>query len=215
MKRILLIILLNFSFLYSEIKEGNIRFGLGGGANISNMILKDDYGILHIEGIKPRVGLNAGIFGEYGLLNNTSIEGGVYYSQQDFVIHGRDKYYYDMDYINFTFGAKYYLLEYVSFGIMPTIGFNFRAERDAHGLKENMHKVVIEGKEYDVFNYINFSVGLQLAFNYEFFEIGVRHSFGVNNLFKSSEEEFFGKYFPSSLRESTTLVYAKYIILEF
>jgi hypothetical protein len=132
---------------------------------------------------KSKVGLIAGVEGEYGVAENFSLTAGLLYSMEG-CKSGDLKF--NLDYINIPIMAQYYVVKglAVKAGIQPA--FNVRHKASLNGTSVDINDAIgVYGSKVQSFN---FSVPVGLSYEYESFVLDARYNIGATKIFKNSNQ---------------------------
>ena len=128
---------------------------------------------------KMRVGLVAGVEGEYGVAENFSVSAGLLYSMQG--VKGKDgaaDLTFKFDYINIPILANYYVTKGLALkaGVQPGFKVSAKSKAEANGYSAEAD---IDGAE-------GFVLAIPMGASYEFdnFVIDARYNLGVTKAFK-------------------------------
>ena len=138
---------------------------------------------------KAKVGLVAGVEGEYGITENFGLAFGALYSMEgckypaNRLVNGaNDNVKFNFDYINVPVLAQYYLAKGFAAKAGVQFGFNVR------------HKASYDGETVDIeetgfkVNTFNFSVPVGLSYEYESFVLDARYNIGITKIFKDADQ---------------------------
>ena len=133
--------------------------------------------LIEVKGSDPRVGLVAGVEGEYQASDIFSVSAGVLYSMQGAKL--TDDVTNRLDYINVPIMANVYVVKglAVKLGVQP--GFNV-----SNKLKANNFDAIdnpIKAQSVDV------SIPVGLSYEYNNFQLDARYNWGVSKAFKLSD----------------------------
>ena len=165
------------------------------GLNIAS-ISKFDYS-------KTRVGMMAGVEGEYGVAENFGLTAGLFYSMQgvkqdwsesesvaNVVVSGGAKATYKLDYLNIPILAQYYVIPglAVKAGIQP--GFCISKKYDAEGnvtiAGQNIFSESEKGKIEDGIKSFQFAIPVGLSYEYQSFVLDARYNIYLTKALKDA-----------------------------
>ena len=165
------------------------------GLNIAS-ISKFDYS-------KTRVGMMAGVEGEYGVAENFGLTAGLFYSMQgvkqdwsesesvaNVVVSGGAKATYKLDYLNIPILAQYYVIPglAVKAGIQP--GFCVSKKYDAEGnvtiAGQNIFSESEKGKIEDGIKSFQFAIPVGLSYEYQSFVLDARYNIYLTKALKDA-----------------------------
>ena len=132
---------------------------------------------------KSKVGLIAGVEGEYGIAENFGLTVGLLYSMEG-CKSGDLKF--NLDYINIPILAQVYPVKglAVKAGIQPA--FNVRHKASLNGNSVDINDVLgAYGSKVQSFN---FSIPVGLSYEYQSFVLDARYNIGVTKIFKDSNQ---------------------------
>lgn len=178
MKKILFVAALMLSSVstFAQHAVGSFNLQPKVGVSIANLT--------EVKGSDPRVGLVAGVEGEYQASDIFSVSAGVLYSMQGAkqeysVLKQTFKNTYKLDYINVPIMANVYVVKglAVKLGVQP--GFNVSNKIKVNNLDavENPAKA----QSVDV------SIPVGLSYEYNNFQLDARYNWGVSKAFKLSD----------------------------
>ena len=166
------------------------------GLNIAS-ISKFDYS-------KTRVGMMAGVEGEYGVAENFGLTAGLFYSMQgvkqdwsesesvaNVVVSGGAKATYKLDYLNIPILAQYYVIPglAVKAGIQP--GFCISKKYDAEGnvtiAGQNIFSESEKGKIEDGIKSFQFAIPVGLSYEYQSFVLDARYNIYATKAIKDAD----------------------------
>ena len=158
------------------------------GMNLATMTKADDS--------KMRVGLAAGVEGEYGVAENFSLTAGVLYSMQGVKFSRSGNilgtnvkldYTYKLDYINIPILANYYIVKglAVKAGIQPA--FKASAKVKVEGSAEG-HSASDSGTLEGVKGFC-LSIPFGLSYEYSDFVLDARYNLGVTKAFENGDSK--------------------------
>ena len=132
---------------------------------------------------KMRVGLVAGVEGEYGVADNFSVTAGILYSMQGVKGKvGNADWTYKFDYINIPILANYYVTNGLALkvGVQPGFKASAKVKAEANGYSE----------ETDFDNAEGFVLAIPMGASYEFnnFVIDARYNLGVTKAIKEGTD---------------------------
>ena len=175
MKKILVVAALMLSSVstFAQHAVGSFNLQPKVGVSIANLT--------EVKGSDPRVGLVAGVEGEYQASDIFSVSAGVLYSMQGAkgnifnVVNGTNR----LDYINVPIMANVYVVKglAVKLGVQP--GFNV-----SNKIKKNNLNAVdnsIKAQSVDV------SIPVGLSYEYSNFQLDARYNWGVSKALKWSD----------------------------
>ena len=179
MKKILFVAALMLSSVstFAQHAVGSFNLQPKVGVSIANLT--------EIKGSDPRVGLVAGVEGEYQVSDIFSVSAGVLYSmqgaKQEFSVLNQKtfKHTYKLDYVNVPIMANVYVVKglAVKLGVQP--GFNVSNKIKVNNLDavENPAKA----QSVDV------SIPVGLSYEYNNFQLDARYNWGVSKAFKLTD----------------------------
>lgn len=132
---------------------------------------------------KSKVGLIAGVEGEYGIAENFGLTVGLLYSMEG-CKSGDLKF--NLDYINIPILAQVYPIKglAVKAGIQPA--FNVRHKASMNGTSIDINDALgAYGSKVQSFN---FSIPVGLSYEYQSFVLDARYNIGVTKIFKDSNQ---------------------------
>ncbi len=145
---------------------------------------------------KMRVGLAAGVEGEYGVAENFSVTAGVLYSMQGVKFSDSGDIYgtnvkmdltYKLDYINIPILANYYIVKglAVKAGIQPAFkaSAKVKAEASAGGYSGSDSKTLEGVKGFCL------SIPFGLSYEYSDFVLDARYNLGVTKAFENGDSK--------------------------
>ena len=176
MKKILVVAALMLSSVstFAQHAVGSFNLQPKVGVSIANLT--------EVKGSDPRVGLVAGVEGEYQASDIFSVSAGVLYSMQGAkanfanLVDATNR----LDYINVPIMANVYVVKglAVKLGVQP--GFNVSNKLKADNLKA-IENYVKEAQSVDV------SIPVGLSYEYNNFQLDARYNWGVSKAFKWSD----------------------------
>lgn len=173
MKKILVVAALMLSSVstFAQHAVGSFNLQPKVGVSIANLT--------EPKGSDPRVGVVAGVEGEYQASDIFSVSAGVLYSMQGAKVNSVDATN-RLDYINVPIMANVYVVKglAVKLGVQP--GFNVSNKLKADKLKA-IENYVKEAQSVDV------SIPVGLSYEYNNFQLDARYNWGVSKAFKWSD----------------------------
>lgn len=176
MKKILVVAALMLSSVstFAQHAVGSFNLQPKVGVSIANLT--------EVKGSDPRVGLVAGVEGEYQASDIFSVSAGVLYSMQGAkgnifnVVNGTNR----LDYINVPIMANVYVVKglAVKLGVQP--GFNVSNKLKVNNL-DAFDNPVVKAQSVDV------SIPVGLSYEYNNFQLDARYNWGVSKAFKLSD----------------------------
>ncbi|KXA40865.1 PorT family protein [Prevotella corporis] len=170
---------------YAQHAVGSFNLQPKIGMNVSNLTDFNDS--------DPRVGLAAGIEGEYQATDLFSISAGVLYSMQgaksDFkspTLNSKVTATTKLDYINIPIMANVYVVKglAVKLGIQPGFKVNSEIKKDVKTPVGNGAKSrEIEAKSFD------FSLPVGISYEYANFQLDARYNFGLTKVFDNGDSK--------------------------
>ncbi|HEX8562628.1 MAG TPA: porin family protein [Flavobacterium sp.] len=139
--------------------DKSISFGVKAGVNFASFTSTSD----GFTDKKPRVGIHAGVVGEFPLSDMVSLQAEAMYSQQGYKLASEgvlsdDAVEYQLDYINVPVLAKFYLVEGLAIEVGPQFSFKINEEIDNDSFED-------EGdSDRDAINDFDFGMGAGLSF---------------------------------------------------
>ena len=183
MKKVLFVAAMMFSSVatFAQHAVGSFNLQPKVGVNIANLT--------EIKDSDPRIGLAAGVEGEYQAGDIFSVSAGVLYSmqgaKQEFsVLNQTFKRTYKLDYINVPIMANVYVTKglAVKLGVQP--GFNVSSSN-----KQEVNTFAGSGSStFDVkAKSVDFSIPVGLSYEYNNFQLDARYNWGVSKAFKLTD----------------------------
>ncbi len=183
MKKILVVAALMLSSVstFAQHAVGSFNLQPKVGVNIANLTeLKDT---------DPRIGLAAGVEGEYQASDIFSVSAGVLYSMQGAkheisVLGQKSKTTYKLDYINVPIMANVYVTKglAVKLGIQPGFKVSSAIKSELNtSLGSTSGTKDIEAKSVD------FSIPVGLSYEYNNFQLDARYNWGLSKVFENSD----------------------------
>ena len=178
MKKILVVAALMLSSVstFAQHAVGSFNLQPKVGVSIANLT--------EVKGSDPRVGLVAGVEGEYQASDIFSVSAGVLYSMQG--AKGNIGNFIDatnrLDYINVPIMANVYVVKglAVKLGVQP--GFNVSNKIKVNNL-DAFDNPVVKAQSVDV------SIPVGLSYEYNNFQLDARYNWGVSKAFKWSDDK--------------------------
>ena len=181
MKKIMMIAALMVATLSASAQNEVGQFTLQPkvGINISTITGDGDQ--------KAKVGLVAGVEGEYGLAEKFGLAFGVLYSMEGYKYNhelwgngqllGTNKINVNLDYINIPILAQFYPVKGLALktGIQPAFNVRHKVGGDGSG--------TIEGVKS-----FNFSIPVGVSYEYQSFVLDARYNIGVTKIFKDADQ---------------------------
>ncbi|MGV9004204.1 porin family protein [Flavobacterium sp.] len=159
MKKIILSVAAIFAF--GVVSAQDIKFGVKGGLNSSN--------ITNTDGSKALVGFHVGGLAEFKVSEKFAVQPELLYSTQGAGSDGGDL---KLDYINIPIMAKFYVAEKFSIQAGPQIGFLMTAKADGEDVK-------------DFFKTTDFGVNIGVGYNLdENMMLDLRYNMGLSQVQK-------------------------------
>ena len=176
MKKILVVAALMLSSVstFAQHAVGSFNLQPKVGVSIANLT--------EVKGSDPRVGLVAGVEGEYQASDIFSVSAGVLYSMQG--AKGNIGNFIDatnrLDYINVPIMANVYVVKglAVKLGVQP--GFNVSNKLKVNNL-DAFDNPVVKAQSVDV------SIPVGLSYEYNNFQLDARYNWGVSKAFKLTD----------------------------
>ena len=178
MKKILVVAALMLSSVSTFAQHAVGSFNLQPKVGVSSANLTE------VKGSDPRVGLVAGVEGEYQASDIFSVSAGVLYSMQG--AKGNIGNFIDatnrLDYINVPIMANVYVVKglAVKLGVQP--GFNVSNKIKVNNL-DAFDNPVVKAQSVDV------SIPVGLSYEYNNFQLDARYNWGVSKAFKWSDDK--------------------------
>jgi len=132
---------------------------------------------------KMKVGLAAGVEGEYGITENFGVTAGILFAMQGAKDKDIKDWKMNTTYLNIPILANAYLFKgfAVKVGIQP--GFLLSAKE-----KYTENNVSLDVDRKDIMNKVDFTIPIGVSYEYQNFVIDARYNWGLTNVYKNDEK---------------------------
>jgi hypothetical protein len=132
---------------------------------------------------KMKVGLAAGVEGEYGITENFGVTAGILFAMQGAKDKNDSDWKMNTTYLNIPILANAYLFKgfAVKVGIQP--GFLLSAKE-----KYTENNVSLDVDRKDIMNKVDFTIPIGVSYEYQNFVIDARYNWGLTNVYKNDEK---------------------------